>query len=316
MIGVSTERGCHSHCSSDRDATHSHNTFAAFARRWFDTYVVPNNKLSEQQTKETILRLHLLPAFGARRLEDILPEGIDLYKQAKKAEGLSPKTINNQLLVLGKCLRKAAEWQVIDHAPRVDLLKDVPEPEIVFLTHDECDRLLTANNEQGWRDMALVGLRTGLRRGELLALRKSDINAGTRVLCVTRNLVRGRLGTPKSRKPRYIPLTADAYEVICRGPDEGFIFGGPNGDARSESEASKGIARLCARAGIRRVGWHALRHTFATQMSALEVPIAELSRLLGHASIATTMRYIHFYPNTLRGAIGRLEASLNAQHRV
>lgn len=288
-------------------------TFAAFSERWFARHVMPNNKASEQRTKASILQLHLLPVLGKHPLSAVRGEAIEEYKAKKQSEGLHPKTINNQLLVLSKCLRSAHEWDLLDRLPVVRLIKDVPDPETIFLSRAEANLLVSVADEQRWRDMALVALRTGARRGELLALAKGDMNPTTGVLTISRNLVRGQIGTPKGRKTRYVPLTQDAREVFLRGPAHGFLFGSPDGTPPSESEAQKAIIRLCKRAGIKRIGWHALRHTFATELSMLGTPIAEIAELMGHASIATTRRYIHFAPEVLRGAIDRLEDSLRPQ---
>ena len=84
--------------------------FAAFAAEFLRTYVAVENKHSEQQTKESTFRNHLVPAFGKLRLDAIGVMQIDGYKAKKLAEGFSPKSINNHLTILRRCLSLAAEW--------------------------------------------------------------------------------------------------------------------------------------------------------------------------------------------------------------
>ncbi|MEO5927200.1 MAG: tyrosine-type recombinase/integrase [Patescibacteria group bacterium] len=282
-------------------------TFAKFSCEWFTTYVLTNNKLSEQQTKKVILRRHLVPAFGTLPLNAIGAEAVEAYKAEKLAVGLHPKTINNHLLVLKKCLRTALEWDRLARLPVIRALTDVPEPKIDYLLPEESCRLVADRTEPLWTDMALVGLRTGLRRGELLALQKGDANMTTRVLTVSRSFVQGAFGTTKSKKIRHLPMTSDVWDVFARAPNTGYVFGRADDRPHSSDVAEKAIHRLCDRARIRHVGWHALRHTFACELVMLNIPLPEVKDLLGHSSIVTTMRYIHFAPRVMRSAIDILE---------
>src|SRR5262245_57821757 len=84
--------------------------FEAFARQWFELYVKTNNKPSEQYAKEKILRASLIPFFGTMRLKEISAKHIERYKAQQVATGVAPKTVNNRLTVLGKCLNCASEW--------------------------------------------------------------------------------------------------------------------------------------------------------------------------------------------------------------
>jgi integrase len=149
-------------------------TLKEFAKEFISTYAKTNNKPSEVGTKESILKHHLVPALGQLRLNEITSRVIERYKAGRLAQKLHPKTINNHLTVLRKMLSLAAEWEIIPFTPKVVWLK-APEPEFDFLDFAEAERLIAAA-EEDWRAMIVLGLKAGLRQGELLALRWEDVD--------------------------------------------------------------------------------------------------------------------------------------------
>ena len=92
-------------------------TFDQFAWLWFDQYVVPNNKPSEQKTKRYILNASLIPFFGKTPLGKITTHDIERYKAHALKEGISRKTINNRLTVLRKCMTTAYDWLELPGTP-------------------------------------------------------------------------------------------------------------------------------------------------------------------------------------------------------
>lgn len=278
-------------------------TFAEFAREWFETYVKANNKPSEQENKACVLRGHLAPFFGTSALAQIDRKEIERYKARKHAEGLTNKTINNHLAVLGKALVCAEEWDQLERAPRIKLLRIVPPP-VESLTDEECERLLADKVEPAFGAMVLVALRTGLRLGELLGLQWSDVDLAGRTITIQHSIVRGIMGSPKNHKIRKAPMDDDIADRLptlpCHGP---FVFHCDDGEPLTLSRALGGLTRLCRRAGIRRVTWHRLRHTFATQLCESRVPIRDVQALLGHSSLQMTQRYTHVRQENLASAV-------------
>jgi hypothetical protein len=132
--------------------------FAEFAERFMTTYAITNNKPSEVSAKGTILRVHLLPEFGALRLDQIGSAEVEAYKAKKLLAKRARKSINNHLTVLRKILSTAVEWRLLQSVPRIQWLRP-PPPEFDFLTFDEADRLI-ANAESDWRAMITVGTRS------------------------------------------------------------------------------------------------------------------------------------------------------------
>jgi integrase len=282
-------------------------TFAAFAKRFEATYVKTNNKPSEAATKEAILRLHLVPAFGRLKVDAIGVKEIESYKAKKLEEKLAPKTVNNHLTVLRRTLAVAVEWGELGVVPQVKWLK-APEPEFDFLDFEEAERLVAAADPD-WRPMIVVGLKGGLRQGELLALRWEDVDLVAGRLMVRRAVSRGVITTPKSGKPREIPLGETVLRALkahrhLRGE---LVFPGVGGGLLTKGECKWPLWRACKLGGLRLVGWHVLRHSFASHLVMRGVPIKAVQELLGHASIEMTMRYAHLSPDVRRDAVRTLD---------
>lgn len=281
-------------------------TLAAFAPRWFEGYVVVNNRPKEQEQKRCIFRSHILPVFGTKRLNAISTELIERYKGSKKEAGLTPKTINNHLAALHKCLATAKEWEIIAELPRMPLLK-TGKPPFRFLTEAEEATLLAAAPKDQLGAMILVALRTGLRFSELTALRWEDVDLERGAVTVQRSVVEGHVGPTKNLRTRHIRLTQDAFDVLNSVPRTHKLIFHHNGAPVHQRVAIKRLRRLCRRAGIEPATWHDLRHTFASRLVARGAPLPAVQRLLGHADIAMTMRYTHLNPDLLDQAISLLE---------
>jgi len=283
-------------------------TFKEFSEKWCETYVKNNNKQSEQRTKQLTLAAHLVPWFGAMALNKITPQQIEEYKTSKLKSGLSVKTVNNHLAILSKCLRSAQDWDVISVMPKVQRLK-FPPSSFDYLTQEESYKLLESVRHPLWHDMILLALRTGLRYGELIGLEWCDVDFEAQVLNVRRSNVLGVIGSPKSNKTRCIPLTNNVIDMLrSRRCAKGLVFTYNNDRAVNYSTARDNLTKLSKAAGLRKVGWHMLRHSFASHLTTSgKVSIISIQMLLGHSDIRMTMRYAHLAPSTLREAVMHLE---------
>ena len=266
------------------------------------------NKPSSVESKESILRLHVLPSYGDYRLDKLDYGAIEDLK-VELAQKLSHKTINNVLTVVRRMLVVARKRGLIDAVPEIEWLK-VPPPPFDFLTFEEADRLVTASKgEEEWQTMILTGLRTGLRRGELLGLRWEDVDLVTGRLMVRQSIVRGRIVTPKSGRLREIPLGDQVLSALkkhrhLRGP---LVFCKLSGCAFTRGDVKHPLNRATRRAGLRHIGWHVLRHTFASHLVMRGVPLKVVQELMGHATIEMTMRYAHLSPAISREAVRLLD---------
>lgn len=182
-------------------------TFATYADEFMKTYAAANNKPSEQDAKERMLKHHLLPAFGERKLDAIGRHQIETLKADLLTKGTSKKHVNNILACLGKMLRYAQEIEVIASVPKIKLLK-VPPQKFDFLTYEEFARVLDATKHDPlWYALLLIGAEAGLRQGEMIALRWEDVDLVAGNVTVRRSSWYGVIDSPKSGKDRKIPLT-------------------------------------------------------------------------------------------------------------
>jgi integrase len=199
--------------------------------------------------------------------------------------------------------------------PIIRLLR-CPPTQTDYLTTAECE-LLLAKSEGQLREMLLLALRTGLRQGEIRGLQWSSIDWQNRSLTVRHSRCdRNRsLVSPKSNRERHIPLDTDVYEMLFRRKQaSGYVFTNAqrNNEPYTSHRLIERLEPICEKAHIRRITWHVLRHTFATQLTLRGVPLTVVRELLGHSSITTTMRYSHVAPSALRSAIDMLNPK-NAQ---
>lgn len=281
-------------------------TFKEFSDKWTTVYVHTNNKYSEILNKESVLRAHLNPYFGLKSLDKISNLDIENYKAKKLQSGQANKSVNNHLIVLNKCLNTAQEWGVIENTPKIKLLKVQPQ-KFDFLSTEEC-QLLLDNCDDLLKEMVLFALKTGLRFGELIALEWSDIDFKSNLATIQKSIVRGHLGSPKSNKIRYVPLLNDIVETLkLRSMDKGFVFSKDNNQPLGPMLCLRWLHLACRRAGLRHLGFHVFRHTYASHLAQNGISIVIIKELLGHADIKTTMRYSHLTSFAIKEAVRTLE---------
>jgi integrase len=274
------------------------------------------NEYSTTKAKRQILRDHLVPAFGPLPLDAITFAKIEDFKhylvraETAKPPGkeLSHKTANNVLTVLRRLLVLAHRRGELAAVPIFEWLHNEPS-DFDFLDFDDSEALISAADLDQWRAMITVAIKCGLRQGELLGLRWSDVDLKNGKLWVRRAIVRGRVKLPKNRKPREIPLGDDVRAALqahrhLRGE---LVFCDEEGNRLTNGECKWPLYRACAKAGLRRVGWHVLRHTFGSQLASQGVSMRQIQLLMGHQSIKTTERYAHLSPHVARDAVKRLD---------
>lgn len=285
--------------------------FSAFADEFLRVYCKPNKRSWEQDE----LTLEALKSyFKDKTLRSIEPAHVERFKADRKAEEskssgntVSPATVNRALALLKTLFSKAVEWRRLEANPAagVKKLKEPPCREWI-LTKDETRRLLEAASPE-LRPVLITALGTGMRKGEILALKWADVD-----------LVRGiiTVSMSKSGKSRKIPISgavAAALGAVSRRGE--YVFWNPETKTRI-MDVKTAFQAACRRAkknpddkkdpGIVGVRFHDLRHTFATWWVAAGGDLVALSKILGHASIQMTMRYAHATPEVMRVGIERV----------
>ncbi len=285
----------------EEEKTESKESFAKFARTWFEVYVKGNNKHSEIISKESILRVHLIPFFGKIILERIDTQIIERYKREKTKTNLCNKSINNHLAVMRKCLETALEWKILKETPKIKFLKTPPQ-KFDYLSESECQTLL-ANTSKDLHDMILIGLNAGLRFGEIIALSWKDVDLDRKILSISQSIAKGKIGSTKSNRNRFIPMSEQLCEMLKRRIRENNLVFCENGEPLNQIKYCKLLYKACRGSNLREIGWHVLRHTFASHLAQKNISIKAIQELLGHSDIKTTMRYAHLSPSELRSAV-------------
>jgi integrase len=284
-------------------------TLRAFAPRFMDGHARANRqKPSGIAAKEMVLRVHLVPALGHKRLDAIKSE--DVQRLKSRLEHKSPKTVNNVLAVLSVLLKKAVEWDIIDRLPCTVKLLRVDKTKAAFYDEDEYERLVDVARTIDIRTLlvVLLGGDAGLRCGEMIALEWSDVDLVKRQLCVRQSDWNGQLGTPKGGRLRYVPLTQrlTAALVEHRHLRSKRVLCQTDGSPFTRQIVQNRMRLAAKRANVKK-GVHILRHTFCSHLSMRGAPARAIQELAGHADLTMTQRYMHLSPAALDSAIRLLE---------
>ena len=256
---------------------------------------------------------HLAPDLGEVPLDRVTPEQIEGLIAEMRRGGSSPKTIVNALTLLHQIFAFAQRkrWCAVNPCEVVDRPRVEGSTEIHFLTADEIEALLRAvplDHPYGPTDHALylTAVMSGLRQGELLALRWRDIDWMAGRIRVRRNYVRGHWVSPKSKRGiRSVPLADRLAGELERHfqrsnyqGDDDLVFGHPHtGEVLDHSALVRRFKAALRAAKIRQVRFNDLRHSFATTMAAAGVPMRTLQEWMGHRDYKTTLIYADYAPS-------------------
>jgi integrase len=248
---------------------------------------------------------HAKEVFGNQRVRRIAPEDIARFNGILRERGCSPSTRAKHLRVLGACLQAAVSYRYADSNPVRELPPaQRPRPErkeAAYFENDELPRLFAHFQNEPYRTLCLVALKTGMRQGELFALRWSDVDLEQAVIRVRASYTGGSLGTPKNRERRDVDLISDVVALLSGlrtgDSNDDLVFPGENGHGFLSPTVvlRRHLYPAMVAAQIRRVGptqekrtFHSFRHTFAKRALESGAQITWLSRHLGHSSLKVT----------------------------
>lgn len=306
-------------------------TLADHMDDWLSRVVRPSVQSSTYASYESLTRVHILPRLGRVRLVDLNPShvrGLLVHMiDNGSAEGTAGRARS--------CLSAALKVAMHDYGlPRnVAALVQVPktgrpqfQPEVI--TPTQAQAILAAFDASRLGPLVRFAVATGLRQGELLALRWEDIGADS--LQVHHSLQRARskgaerfTSRPKTKKSqRPVPLSALARDALAArkrqaaedqlaaGPDwhdEGFIFANATGGARDGTAVTRAFQRILRSHGLEPIRWHALRRVFAAVLLDGGADITVVRDLLGHSQLSVTEKYAYVMPAALPGAVSAID---------
>lgn len=302
-------------------------TFGEYARKWLGSYGETHLKFSTMKGYERILRCHLA-GLQALPLDQVTRAVIKELVFSKLKDGLAPATVTRIKALVSAILSHAVEDGLMDANPASRIGKFIKRREhaqVDFLTRDEARTFLEVVKEHypGYYSLFLCSLRTGMRLGELLALEWGDIDFAGGFIEVRRSYVCGRLTTPKNGKSRRVDMsrqlaatlkalqTERKREALARGwvkvPD--LVFVNEAGKVLDHGNLRRRVFwPALAKAGLRRIRLHDLRHTFASLLIQNGESLAYVRDQLGHHSIQITVdTYGHLVPGANRQAVDRLD---------
>ncbi len=275
-------------------------SFREFAERYFIPNFFPTLKLSTQQRYRRTLNNHLLPAFGDSRLCDIGTLQIQQFVLQKLASGLGWECADHYRNLLSKLFATAKKWGLFagdNPATGVELPEKKAVREKHVLLPHQIPAVLAAL-EEPVRTMVLLAVLTGLRIGEILALRWKDVNFNSGEIRVEQACYRGLIGSPKTKGSRRILPMPDALisqlqrfdGQSIRQSEEQLVFHTRNGTPYSDTNLLHKFLKPAGRKlGMPWLNWHTLRRTHATLLQHAGATLREAQAQLGHTKMSTTL---------------------------
>ena len=283
-------------------------TLAEFAPRYLDLYVATHCKPSTLKARRQKIGRYLLPTLGQYRLNEIDVKHCDKLIADLYKKGLSSGTVAATVEALRAMLGVAVDWGECKEVPKLRRVKTKPPPP-KFLSREDAATLLEHIPQEFWL-LFFCALRTGLRKGELRALRWTDIDFDRSVITVSRTMFeRVAELSAKSGKSRQVPMSPEVLAAMkagrhLKGPH---VFCDSSGQPLTEIRPNQILKRACTSAGIEQITFHQLRHTFASHLVLAGVSLRVIQELLGHGSITTTMIYAHLQENQTKEAVKILD---------
>jgi integrase len=308
-------------------------TVSGFLRQAYEPWLVTNRKHGK------VIADHIDKVFGAcigqKTLSQVAPWDIERWRTLRLKQRVTPATTNRDLSALRALFNRAVSWGHLAVSPMKNV-KALPEDKLGFvryLTAAETTRLfeaLTARDTRRhvareranqWRrvrnyspwpiygsytdhltPLVILALNTGMRFGELTALRWRDVDMANRLLTVAKH-------NAKSGRARHLPLNSDAYRAIAAWRptpvhDHAFVFPGVGGTRLTDIKTA--WKEVLSTARIDRFRFHDLRHSFASNLAMSAVDLNTVRELLGHSDIKMTLRYAHLAPDHIAAAVEKI----------
>jgi integrase len=298
-----------------------------YLEEWFKSHG-PNLAPSTHDSYRMILDRHLIPNLGEIPLSQLEPMQIQAY-YGKALEKLSARTVRYHHTVLRQALKQAVKWRrIVSNPADATTPPRARRPQVRALSPNEVGRLLKTAKNTPYYALIYTALFTGLRRGELLALKWSNVDLSKRAITVRESVIRlqgefvfRQTKTEKGRRQvllpqRLIPILKNQRKEYLRRRlnigqpyrDKNLVFCGKYGDPLDPTEVSHQFASIAKKAGFEGLRFHDLRHTHATLLLSQGCHPKVVQERLGHENITTTLdTYSHVLPTMQEAAADGLD---------
>lgn len=308
-------------------------TVESYASHWMRHVVVPRLRPATESSYRATLRLHIVPVLGRYTLRRLTPTHVRALLAVKREAGLSVRSVQIVHATLRAMLAEAVRDELVErNVAAIVRAPTAPVEEVQPWSPAEAAAFLASARQDRLYALFAVGVGVGLRRGELLGLRWSDVDVGGRLLHVrhTAQRVYGHgmvFGPPTSRRSqRDIPLPGLTVKVLKERrerqaeeraalepywQDSGLVFTTSVGTVTEPRNLARGLDELIVAAGVRRIRLHDLRHTCASLLLAQGVSPRVVMEVLGHSQLGITMNLCsHVMPSALREAADAINRAL------
>ena len=287
-------------------------TFSEMMTRYMEGYSAINTAPSTHRRAKSTVK-HIERYFGDFIVADIRTKDVSAYKEMRRKEGAAPKTVNNELILMGHAFNLALkEWEWVRDNPVSRVSKErVNNRRKRWLKSQEEERLLRASPE--WlREIIVFALNTGLRRGEILNLKWSLVDLKRRTLTILEQ---------KNGEDDTLPLNETVMEVLAarskvRSISTDHVFLSREGRKLDGDTIHWFFTKVKKKAKVEDFRFHDLRHTFATRLVQAGVEIYKVQKLMRHKSPQMTQRYAHHYPESLRSGVEILDERVTFLSRL
>ena len=292
-------------------------TVATWLRTWYELYAKPNVRTATANRYQLIIEQYTVPRIGNIKLKKLTTRHLQkLYKELLESgrihvgknqdKGLSTTTVHSVHLMLHCALERAVKERLIPRNPCEDCI--VPKPrklDMKILPPEHMKAYLEAAERRGLLPMFYLELVSGLRKGELVALRWDDLNIQQRTISVSKQYVRNPDGSLELTRPktensvRLVSIPQAAVDLLIQEhtlhPDSPYLFPSPlTGEMYHPDSVVNFHKKILRDAGLGHLRFHDLRHTFATTALQNGVDVKTVSSRLGYFDAGFTLRtYTH-----------------------
>jgi integrase len=292
-------------------------TFKELAEKWLElkeSQVRPKTFASYRPHVE-----RLITAFGQYKVKNISQEMVERFAANLSAQGIAPATASRCLTLAGSIFRKGMQWGYLSKNPAEFVVKPkVPKPKVDILEPDEIKQLIDATDPR-YHCLIMFACLTGCRQSEILGLRWADVDLANGRVFIRQTLQGNQFFEPKTESSRRVidllPVLVEELKThqvrqaveLPQNPYD-LVFTSLKGTPMKGRNVTQRILEpALKRAGLRKVGFHSLRHSYVSMLIAQGENVKTIQALVGHSSAKVTWdRYSHLFSGTTKKAVLRL----------